>query len=150
MGFWLNLITVIFLIITVVIDKVADDEIKKLEEEKLEDIKEILVKDDNDVTVDLVVKRPFFSFNDCKDLGNLFWLNNFSNMMAMAILLGYLQFAEQSLVERWGFKEANAALYTVIPYLLSCFLAPCFGAVVDKVGKRLTWCNAASVLCMLS
>ena len=150
MGFWLNLASVIFLVITNVIDKMADDELKELENERLDDIKEILVKDDNDVTIDVVKKRPCFNFDDCKGLSNLFWLNNFSNMGQMTILMGYLQFAEESLVSRWGYTEARAALFTVVPYLMGSCLAPCFGALVDRVGKRLSWCNAANIICTLS
>ena len=45
MGFWINLGCIIFLIPVLVIDKIADDELKDLEKAKLNDIKEVLVED---------------------------------------------------------------------------------------------------------
>jgi hypothetical protein len=78
-GFWLCLASTLFLIVTVVIDKMADDELKELEESKLKDLKDILIHDNNDITIDVIEKRPFFKLDDCKGLSNIFWLNNFSN-----------------------------------------------------------------------
>lgn len=77
MGFWLNLASTFFVVVTCVIDKLADKEIEDLEKEKLDDIKNILVKDENDVTLDVVKKStPCFKFSDCKGLSKIFWLNN--------------------------------------------------------------------------
>jgi MFS family permease len=42
-SFWINLGCIIFLIPVLVIDKMADNELKKIEEEKLDDIKKILI-----------------------------------------------------------------------------------------------------------
>ena len=45
MGFWINLGCIIFLIPVLVIDKMADDELKDLERAKVNDIREVLVED---------------------------------------------------------------------------------------------------------
>jgi hypothetical protein len=77
MGFWLNLASTFFVVVTCVIDKLADKEIEDLEKKKLEEIKDILVKDENDVTLEVAKKTTnCFKFSDCKGLGKMFWLNN--------------------------------------------------------------------------
>ena len=80
-AFWLNLGSIIFLIPVLVIDKMADNELKEIEEEKLDDIKQILINDSNDVTVDSIVKKktPCFRCSDLKGFSNIFWWNNMSN-----------------------------------------------------------------------
>jgi MFS family permease len=78
-AFWLNLISIIFLIPVVVIDKMADNELKDIEEEKLDDIKQILVKDSNEVTVDIIEKKTCLKWSDLKGLGDIYWFNNFSS-----------------------------------------------------------------------
>ena len=42
-AFWINLGFIIFLIPVLIIDKMADNELKEIEEEKLDDIKKILI-----------------------------------------------------------------------------------------------------------
>lgn len=42
-AFWFGVISIIFLIPVLIIDKMADNELKKIEEEKLDDIKQILI-----------------------------------------------------------------------------------------------------------
>ena len=44
MGLWINLACTIFLIPVLIIDKMADDELKDLEKKKMDNIKEILVE----------------------------------------------------------------------------------------------------------
>lgn len=78
-AFWFNLICIIFLIPVLVIDKMADNELKDIEEEKLDDIKQILIKDSNDVTIDKVEKKPCLRWKDLKGFGNIYWWNNMSN-----------------------------------------------------------------------
>lgn len=71
----------------------ADNELKEIENEKLDDIKQILVKDSNDVTIDKVQKKSCFKWEDCKGFSNIYWWNNMSNGAQTIIYMGYLQFA---------------------------------------------------------
>jgi hypothetical protein len=54
------------------------------------------------------------------------------------------------LVIKWGYTEEAAAGWTPVPWLCTSLLSPMFGALVDKVGNRLTFCNVACFLAALS
>jgi len=89
-AFWFNLISIIFLIPVLVIDKMADNELKEIEEENLHEIKQILIKDSNDVTIDTVEKKPCFRLKDIKGFSAIFWWNCLSNCAQTIIYMGYL------------------------------------------------------------
>lgn len=63
---------------------------EEIEEEKLDDIKQILVKDSNNVTVDIVEKKPCIRWDDLKGFSGIYWLNNMCNAAQMIIYMGYL------------------------------------------------------------
>ena len=43
------------------------------------------------------------------------------------------------LVIKWGYDEESAATWTSVPWLCISFLNPVFGAMVDKIGNRVSF-----------
>ena len=57
----------------------------------------------------------------------------------MAVLYGYMQFGEQMLVEKWGYSEKTAAIFTALPWLSISIVSPFFGMLMDRIGNRVTF-----------
>ena len=96
------------------------------------------------------MKKPCFSLSDFKGFSNIFWLNNLSNCAQMAVFYGYMQFAEQMLVIKWGYTEEAAAGWTPVPWLFTSLGSPLFGALVDKIGHRVTFSNISCIMATAS
>jgi hypothetical protein len=54
------------------------------------------------------------------------------------------------LVTKWGYGEETAADWTPTPWLCTSLLSPLFGALVDKIGNRVTFTNVSCILAVLS
>ena len=97
-------------------------------------------------------KKPCLRCSDTKGFSNIYWWNNMSNFAQTVIIMGYLQFAEEVFVKKYGYTEKAAALWTPVPFLMISLISPFAGALIDKIGNRLTFAvvfNAVPALAML-
>ena len=91
-------------------------------------------------------KEDAFKFSDLKKFSKLYWLNNFSGILQLCVIVGYQQFAQQMLVTRWGYSNKEAGAYIPIPTAMYALLGPFLGYVLDRCGHRMDITNFACVL----
>ena len=56
------------------------------------------------------------------------------------------------MVSKYGYTPDNAAMWTPIPFLMVSFISPFFGAMIDKIGNRMTFIvitNFAPLIAMI-
>lgn len=78
-----------------------------------------------------------FHLSDLKQLVNSlpFWLATLSLTTNTNVIFVYVEFAEDMLRTRFGFGDL-AGTYYALPYIISCFMSPFAGIVIDKNGKH--------------
>jgi nitrate/nitrite transporter NarK len=62
-----------------------------------------------------------------------------SNCSQTIIYMGYLQFAQEILVKKYGYHRDAAAMWTPVPFLTISLMSPFAGVLIDKIGNRLTF-----------
>jgi nitrate/nitrite transporter NarK len=54
------------------------------------------------------------------------------------------------MVSKYGYSDVSAALWTPVPFMIVSFISPFFGALVDKIGHRMTFIIITNVGPMLA
>ena len=62
----------------------------------------------------------------------------------------FIQSLTKDLVIQFGFSEVVAGSLYSVPYLMSAFLCPILGFIIDKFGRRAMWICVSSLLIALS
>lgn len=91
-----------------------------------------------------------FHWKDLTTFGRPFWLVAFSCVFVYSAMFPFIQLSADDLELKYGFdKNAAGTLYSV-PYLMSAFLSPFLGFVIDKIGKRAIFIAASSIIVALA
>lgn len=76
------------------------------------------------------------SLQDIKNLKASFWILMTICMLTEGLFIPFLDNANKFYQIRFGYDPVSAGNILIIPYVLSAFLSPLFGYIIDKVGKR--------------
>ncbi len=83
---------------------------------------------------------------DLKSLSCAFWLIAANCTLTYLGIFPFNNISNQIFRDQYNFTQNRAAQLTLITYLMSAFLAPCFGFLCDKLGHRITFCIGSAVI----
>lgn len=87
-----------------------------------------------------------FQWSDIMKLSVPFWMLATSCCLTYMSVFPYNQISSKLMQDRYGFDEITASTLYIIPYLMSAFLTPILGIVVDKVGHRVIFMLMSSII----
>lgn len=90
------------------------------------------------------------SLKDVKNLSASFWILMTICMLTEGLFIPFLDNANKFYQFRFGYDPVSAGNILIIPYVLSSFLSPLFGYIVDKIGKRGKFIILAALLFFLT
>jgi len=76
------------------------------------------------------------SLKDIRNLKTSFWILMVICMLTEGLVVPFLDNANKFYQYRFGYDSVTAGNILIIPYVLSAFLSPLFGLIIDKRGKR--------------
>lgn len=107
--------------------------------------------DKKDGKINLVIPdEEKFHWGDLLTFGLPFWLASFSCMFVYMSLFTYIQASNKMASVKFGFDSVVAGKIYSIPYLMSAFLSPLLGFVIDKIGKRAMFIMISSILATMA
>lgn len=88
-----------------------------------------------------------FKWSDVKLLGFPLWIMSFTVFFVYCVVYPYISnVCNAMLVIKYGYTEDEAATVVFLPYLMSPFLCPPLGILIDKVGKRVQFSKYRVIL----
>jgi len=91
-----------------------------------------------------------FHWSDLLTFGLPFWLITFSCMFVYMSIFPFIQLSSTMASVKYGFDSVKAGKIYSVPYLMSAFLSPFLGFVIDKIGKRALFIMTSSFLVAVS
>eukprot|EP00330_Aristerostoma_sp_ATCC50986_P000270 CAMPEP_0114595542 /NCGR_PEP_ID=MMETSP0125-20121206/17354_1 /TAXON_ID=485358 ORGANISM="Aristerostoma sp., Strain ATCC 50986" /NCGR_SAMPLE_ID=MMETSP0125 /ASSEMBLY_ACC=CAM_ASM_000245 /LENGTH=544 /DNA_ID=CAMNT_0001797261 /DNA_START=19 /DNA_END=1653 /DNA_ORIENTATION=+ len=80
-----------------------------------------------------------FQFKDLKKLEKIFYLLMFAMIIMDGAFMTFMANANDYLVERFGYSSSLAGLFIAGIYILGLVVAPIFGVIAGKIGRRVSF-----------
>ena len=91
-----------------------------------------------------------FHFSDLKKFNTLpFWLVTASCVIIYMAIFPYIQFCSDMLSSEFGFGSMASTFYAM-PYIISAFMSPILGIIIDKLGRRALFISISSIMILLA
>ena len=90
-------------------------------------------------------EKDEFHWRDIKDFSLSFWLIAGNCIFTYVGLFWFNNISNDFFHYRYGFTQTEAGRITSNVFLISAFLAPCFGAISDRIGHKVSFCLLSTV-----
>ena len=99
---------------------------------------------------DIEMMPEVICIQDIKNLRASFWILMTICMFTEGLFVPFLDNANKFYQFRFGYDSVTAGNILMIPYVLSAFLSPLFGYMIDKIGKRSKFIIVAAFLFLVT